>query len=218
MSMLKPVVYDNALQRQLTVGDTLSAAEVIPATIATNAITITGAQLMGGFINRSPGAAATDTIDSAANILLAISGGIGGQPVQNGITCRVRWLVTTAFATTVQSSANTGVTVSGGAIAASSWKDFLVTVTNGTPPQVLGGNTTNASAVITGMTSVQTALLSVGMIVTNAVNGLQGTTIISVQPGVGVTMSGNANATTTFPVAINFSPTVRVDGIGQGGI
>lgn len=218
MSAVKPIVYDSGMQRQVLRGDTLALTEVVPATVATNAITITGAQLAGGFINRSPSAAATDTIDSAANIIAALNGGIGGMPVQNGTSFRVRWLVTTAFATTVQATANTGVTVSLGAIAASSWKDFLVTVTNGTPQQTFAVNTTNANAVLTGLTLAQTSLLSVGMVVTNAVNGLQGATIISVQPGVGVTMSGNANATSTFPVAVTFSPTVTVQGIGQGGI
>ena len=218
MGVLKTVVYDGSMQRQVQQGDTVAGAEVIPATIATNAITITGGQLQGGFISRSPTAAATDTIDSAANILLAVSGGLGTTGVQNGTSFRVRWLVSTAFATTVQATANTGVTVTSGAIAASSWKDFLVTVVNGTPPTTQTGNTTNASAVITGMTAAATAQISAGMIVTNAVNGLQGTTVLSVQQGVGVTLSGNANATSSFPVAITFSPVVTVAGIGQGPI
>lgn len=218
MGVLKTVVYDGSMQRQVAQGDTVAGAEVIPATIATNAITITGGQLQGGFIARSPTAAATDTIDSAANILLAVSGGLGTTGVQNGTSFRVRWLVSTAFATTVQATANTGVTVTSGAIAASSWKDFLVTVVNGTPPTTQTGNTTNASAVITGMTAAATAQISTGMIVTNAVNGLQGTTVLSVQQGVGVTLSGNANATSSFPVAITFSPVVTVAGIGQGPI
>lgn len=215
MSVLKPVVYDNGLQRQLAQGDTFANAEVIPATVVTTNITVTGAQLGNGFILRNPAAPAADTIDSAANIIAALSGGIGGIGIQNGTTFRCIWIVTTANATTVAATANTGVTVTRGAIAASSSKEFLVTITNGTPAQTLGANTTSASAILTGMTLAQTSLLSVGMIVTNAVNGLQGTTIISVQPGVGVTMSGNANATSTFPVAVTFSPTVLVEGIGQ---
>lgn len=218
MSAVKSVIYDAGLQRPIAAGDTLLNGESIPATNANNAITVTGSMLTGGFIARSPTGAATDTIDSAANVIAAIQGGLGNQPVQAGSTFRVRWLVSTAFATTVAATANTGVTVTSGAIAASSWKDFLVTVTNGTPQQTIAGNTTNASAVVTGMSLAQTSALSVGMVVTNAVNGLQGTTIIGVQPGVGVTLSGNANATSTFPVAITFSPTITVAGIGQGGI
>ena len=215
MSVLKPVVYDNSLQRQIARGDVLAGAEIIPATIATNAITITGAQLSAGFISRSPTGAATDTIDSAANIIAAVNGGLN-VGIQSGTTFRVRWLVSTAFATTVAVTANTGVTLTQGAIAASSWKDFLVTVVNGSPAYTAVASTTNASAVINGMAQTDTDKLSVGMVVTNAVNGLQGTTILSVQPGVGVTLSGNANATSTTKVAISFSPVIKVDGIGQG--
>jgi hypothetical protein len=215
MSVLKPVVYDNSLQRQIARGDVLAGAEIIPATIATNAITITGAQLSAGFISRSPTGAATDTIDSAANILNAVNGGLN-IGIQSGTTFRVRWLVSTAFATAVAATANTGVTVTNGAIAASSWKDFLVTVVNGTPAYTDTAFTTNASAVLTGMSLDDTSKLSVGMVVTNAVSGLQGATILSVQPGVGVTMSGNANATSGVKVAVSFSPVIKVDGIGQG--
>jgi hypothetical protein len=172
----------------------------------------------GSFIARNPSAAAADTIDTAANIINALNGGIGNQSVQAGSSFRVRWLVSTAFATTVAAQANSGVTVTNGAIAASSWKDFLVTVVNPTPQQTIPANTTNGSAVVTGMNLQQTSLLSVGMVVTNAVNGLQGATITGVQAGVGVTLSANANATSTFPVALTFSPTITVQGIGQGAI
>jgi hypothetical protein len=214
MALTKPVIYDGAFQRQIAQGDTYSTAQAIPATIATTAITVTGAMLAAGFILRSPAAPATDTIDTAANIVAALGSGIGNIGIQAGTSFRCQWIVTTANATTIAATANTGVTVTRGAIAASSGKEMLVTITNGTPAQNITANTTNASAVITGMTLEETSLLSVGMVVTNAVNGLQGTTIISVQPGTGVTMSGNANATSTN-VAISFSPTVLVEGIGQ---
>lgn len=218
MSGVREVVYDAGMQRPINRGDTVLRGEIMPATIVTNAITITGLQLASGLILRNPTGAATDTIDSAANIIAALQGGLGGSQVPNGSTFRCRWLVTTANATTVAATANTGVTVTLGAIAASSWKEFLVTIVNGTPQQTIAGNTTNGSAVITGMSMEETSRLSVGMVVINAVNGLQGTTVLSVQPGVGVTLSGNANATSTFKTAITFSPTVTVQGIGQGGI
>ena len=218
MPLVRPVVYDACMQRALNRGDILVRSEVVPATISTTAITVTGAQLAAGFVLRNPAAPATDTIESAANIIAALSSGIDGGKVQSGMSFRCRWLVTTANATTVAATANTGVTVTLGSIAASSWKDFLITVVAGNPQQTLAVNTTNASAVITGMTADQTKLLAIGMVVTNAVNGLQGTTIVGIQPGVGVTMSGNANATSTFPTAITFSPTVTVQGIGQGAI
>ena len=217
MSLNRPVIQDGPTMRQIARGDTLAGADILPGTISTAAITITGAQLAQGYILRNPAGSATDTIDSAANIIASLLAGTGLNNVQPGTTFKCKWIVSTAQTTTVQATANTGVTVTNGAIAASGVKDFLVTVTNGTPAKTFTGNTTNASAVITGMTQEQTSQLSVGMVVTNAVNGLQGTTIISIQPGVGVTLSGNANATSSTPgVAIAFSPTVTVYGIGQG--
>lgn len=215
MSLVKPVVYDNTLQRQVAQGDTLAGGAYIPATVSTTAITVSGQQLMQRYILRNPAAAGTDTIDSAANLLASFTGGLAGAGIQNGTSFEVDWIVTTANAITVQATANTGVTVNRGTVNASSSKKFLVTVVNGTPAKVAVASTTNGSAVVTGLSLADTSAISVGMIVTNAVNGLQGTTVISVQPGVGFTLSGNANATSTS-VAINLSPVVQVDGISQG--
>ncbi len=211
--ILRPLVLDGTTSRPVQPGDVIGLGEAIPATIATTNITVTGTQLMNTFVNRSPGAAATDTIDTAANIIAAISGGLGTTGVQNGLTWRTNWLVTTAFAATLTAQANSGVTVTLGVVNASSVKEFLVTVTNGTPAQSFSVNTTNATAIITGLSYAQTSLLSPGMVVTNVAAGQQGNTIIGVQPGVGVTMSGNSNATTT--ITLNFSPTITIQGIGQ---
>lgn len=212
--MLRPMVWDGGGQvRQLAPGDVLAGGEVIPATVVTTNITVTGQQLLNGFILRNPAAPATDTLDTAANIVAAMQGAYGNIP--NGTTMRVRWIVTTANATTVAATANTGVTVTRGAIAASSCKEFLLTIVNGAPAQTFTGMTTNASAIVTGMTAAQTALLSPNMIVTNAVNGLQGAKVLSVQPGIGVTLDTNANSTSVLPgVSISFSPQVLLEGIG----
>jgi hypothetical protein len=219
MGILKALVLDGQMARQLNVGDILAGGETIPATVVTTAITVTGAQLAQGNILRNPAAGATDTLDSAANIIAALTNGIGNVGIPPGTTFRVRWICTTAFAITVQATANTGVTVNRGSIAASSAKEFLCTIVNGTPAQTFAGLTTNASAVVTGFTQAQLSLLSVGMIVTNAVAGLQGTTIIAINQAAGsITFSGNANATNTTPVSISFSPVVQLDGLQQGGI
>lgn len=214
--LLKPVVYDGQFQRKLNQGDTLAGAEVYPATIATTDITVTGKQMATGFIARSPTATATSTIESAANIIAGLSSGTGNVGVAPGTTFRCKWQVTTAYTDTITVTANTGITATLPTVNASSVKEFLVTIVNGTPARTYTGNTTNASAVVTGMSLEETSNLSPGMVVTNAVNGLQATTILSVQPGVGVTMSGNANATSTSEVAISFSPVVTLQGIGQG--
>lgn len=214
MSLSKSVIYDGQLQRQVQQGDVVCASQVVPATNATQNITVTAAMLLNQYLLRSNGAAMADTLDTAANLVAGLNASANGGQVQNGTTFVVRWIVTTAFAVTVQATANTGVTVNRGTVAASTAKDFLVTVVNSTPAQTYAGTTTNASAVV-GLTSAQAATLSVGMIVTNAVAGLQGTTIIAINISSGqVTMSGNANATNAAPgVAISFSPVVTLDGL-----
>jgi len=210
----KPVIYDGQIQRPLMQGDVLAGGSILPATNATAAITVTAAMLLQGYVLRSAGGAMTDTIDTAANLVAGFNAAAGNTQVQNGTSWIVRWIETTAFAATLTATANTGIIVNRGVAPASGMKDFLVTVVNGTPAQVYAGTTTNGSAVV-GLNSAQAATLSVGMIVTNAVANLQGTTIIAINISTGqVTMSGNANATNAAPgVAINFSPVVQIDGL-----
>jgi len=213
--LVKPMVLDGSFARQVMRGDVVAGAEVIPVTIATNAITVTAANIITGIIQRTTTGGGTDTIDSAANLVAGFQGAYG--PIENGTTFRCKWIQNAAFAITVQATANTGVTVTSGTVNASSVKEYLVTVVNGTPTQTFACVTANGSAILTGLSAAQTALLSPGMIVTNAVANLQGQTIISVQPGTGVTMSGNANATNAAPgVAVTFSPQVTLVGLGQG--
>ena len=216
MAVATSVIYDGAFQRRIQRGDTLAGAEVIPATIATNAITITGTQLASGLIQRTTTGAGTDTIDTAVNIINAINGGTG-RPLQAGTTWRVSWVQTAAFTVTLEATANTGVSLVRPTVNASSSKEFLVTVVNGTPGATVVADTTSGSPVITGMNTEETVLLSAGMVVTNAVAGLQGSTILSVNPGVGITLSGNASSTASN-VAINFSPIIKIEGIRQGPI
>ena len=214
--LVKPTVYDGAIQRQMLPGDLLAAGEQIRANDASNALTITAAIMAQGNLIRTPTAAATDTIDTAANIIAGLMAGLGVSGIPNGTTFRMKWinLAGTTFTITVAATANTGVTVNRGTVAVTSAKDFLVTVNNGTPAQTYQMNTTNASAVVTGLTQTQAATLTPGMVVTNAVNGLQGQTILAVNISAGsVTLSGNANATSSTPVAVSFSPVITVDGL-----
>lgn len=212
--LVKPIIYDGGLQRQVFPGDTVAGGESILATQSATTLTITAAMLLNAAILRNPAVGATDTIDTAANLVAGLMSGLGLTGISNGTTFRTRIIVTTAQTDTVQATANTGVTVNRGAIAASSMKEFLVTVVNGTPAQSFLCTTVSGSAVVGGLTAAQCALLSVGMVVTNAVANLQATTIIAVNGAAGtVTMSGNANATNTTPVTVSFSPVVVVDGL-----
>ena len=224
MSALKGVVYDGGLQRQALPGDVAAWAETIANLTTVGAGTLTAALLLSGIINRTgPVAGYIDTTDSAANIVAALvsnynfqatglTGVSSGVAAPVGMTVRLKFINTVAFANTV--AAGTGVTLVNATVNASSVKEYLLTVTNGTPQQVFAANQTNASAVITGLSQFQTSQLSVGMLVTGT-NIPGSTTIISIQPGVGVTLSANATATLALN-ALTFAPTVTLTGLGQG--
>ena len=227
MSVAKSIIYDNGLQRQVQQGDVLAGGEVINSSLTTvGAGTILAALMTAGIVNRSgPTGAYTDTTDSAQNIInqllssayvgtgVTVGGQSAGAGVQAGTTFRLRYINSVAFAMTL--AAGSGVTLGSNVnVNASSVKEYLVTITNGTPSQVYAGTTTNGSAVITGLLQSQTNQLSVGMAVTGT--GIAASSVIvSIQPGVGVTLNNNATATGSL-VSLTFSPTVRIDSLGQG--
>lgn len=217
MSLVKPTIYDGSFQRQAQQGDVVGAAESITLLGNSLALTVLGSMLAAGIISGNPTAAAAYTLDSAANILAALTSGPGNYPLQNGTTFRVRHLNTTAFVVTYAATANTGVTLANGVVNASSVKDFLITVVNGQPPVIASALTTNASAIVSGVAQATLAAMTVGMVITNAVAGLQGATVIAINLGAGTfTASANANATNATAVAVNLSPVITVTGIGQG--
>lgn len=227
MPIVRSAIYDpSGLQRQQFQGDVVATNEIMPATNAGTSVTLTGQLLAQGIYLSSAASAPILTLDSAANIVSALAPFFAYNPnasvaagttvygaIQSGTSFRYRIIISTANAVTVSSTANTGVTVNRGSVAASTSRDFLVTISNGTPPQTFAANTTSSSAIITGLTSEQLSKLSAGMIVTNSVANLQGQTILAVNQTAGtLTMSGNANATGTGS-AISFSPVVVVDGL-----
>lgn len=212
--------------RQILPGDIIVTNESVPVANTSTALTVTGALLLQSIFLANPGGAATYTLDTAANILAAIAPNFaynqnastpGGQLVyngiQNGMSWRQRIVNASANAITIASTANTGVTVNRGLVAASVSRDILITVNAGMQAQTYNVGSTNASAVLTGLTAAQCASLTIGMIVTNAALGLQGQTIIAVNQASGtVTMSGNANATATS-TSLTFSPRITIDGL-----
>ena len=217
MSFVKPVITDGGFApRQLQIGDVLASADAIPATDTTNTnLTITAAMLLKKYIVRNPAGVSNENLDTALNLLAGFNTAApSAGRLQDGISFIFRFINISVNALTVLAAANTGLILNRGAIAATSFKDFLVTVKSGTPAQTYSCVTTNASPVV-GMTVAQAATLTPGMIVTNAVNGLQGFTILSVNIQLGaVTLSGSASATSTAPgVAISFSPVIQFDGL-----
>lgn len=220
------VVRDQFEIRTVQPGDLVLQAETIPVVNVVGSTTLTAAQMCTGILYRSGSTAAfTDTTDTAANIInqlitnynyntSSVTGVGGGLGAMQGQTFRMRYINSVAYAATI--AAGTGVTLGYNAttVNASSVKDFLVTVTNGSAPQTFAATTTNTSAVITGLNQFQTGQLSPGMAVSGT--GIPASTnIISVQQGVGVTLNNNATASGTL-VALSFSPTIRLDGLGQG--
>ena len=213
MSFGIPVIYDNGAQRLMNIGDVFARGQKLPVTNATAAnLAITPQMMLQEYILRNPAGVSNENLDTAANMIQAWGNGIA---VQAGLTFVLRWIVTTVQTLTVLATANTGVNVTRPSIVGATFKEYLITVVNGSLAQTFAATTTNASAVVGGLTPAQCALLTPGMIVTNAVANLQGTTIIAVNIAAGtVTMSGNANATNGAPgVAIAFSPVVNVDGL-----
>jgi len=225
--LTRPQVFDpQGMSRNLFAGDLVATMEAVPAANAGTAVTLTGALLGLGMYLSSGATAVALTLDSAANIVASLAPQFGynqnaslpaGTPtytaIPNGTSFRFRVIASTANAVTLSATANTGVTVNRGVTAASSTRDYLITIANGTPAQTFAVNSTNATAVLSGLTQAQLVTLSPGMIVTNAVLGLQGTTIQSINIAAGtVTMSGNANATAIGSV-VTFSPVIVVDGI-----
>lgn len=200
-------------------GDIQSLGEQLQANATVGAAVLT-VQQMFGILNRTGSVANfNDTTPDANSILLALlgnnyQGGGNTTPlgVNAGTTWRLRYINTVAFIATIV--AGSGITLAGTtAVAASSVKEFLLTVLNGTLQQLFSCATTNASAVVTGLTAAQTSQLTPGMAVSGT--GIAGgTTILSVQPGVGVTLSANATATNN-PVALTFSPRIEMRSIGQ---
>jgi hypothetical protein len=77
-----------------------------------------------------------------------------------GATWRLAYINNVAFALTL-TAPDTSVVVTSPTVNASSVKEVLVTIVNGTPQQQIGNcSTTNGSAVVTGMSAAQTSSYS----------------------------------------------------------
>lgn len=222
MSAVKPMVRDAATVRQAFPGDLLLGTETLSTVSTAGAGTLTGANLLAGILVRTgPTAGFTDTLPDASAIISALIAnsqysGSGAQTpngVDVGTTFRLRYLNTVAYAGTL--AAGTGVTLSGSTgINASSVKDYLVRVNNGTPQAVLAGNTTSSSTLVSGLSAAQLQSLSPGMNVSGT--GIpSGAKVISANLNGNCVLSTAATATGSL-VALTFNPDVTIVGLGQG--
>lgn len=219
MPIVKPTVFDGGnLERQFARGDLLAGCANVPAIDTTNTnLTITGAMILNGIIRRNPAGVSNENIDTAANLIAAWSQGLGTTGIERGTSFECTWINASANALTMVAAANTGLTLTDGAILANGVKRVLFQVVCGTPARTVSPVTaTNGSPVLTGFTDTDIANLDPGMIVLNAVANLQGQTIIGVNLAAKtVTMSGNANATGL--IQPQFSPTIAIYGLGCTG-
>lgn len=234
MGAFRPTGMRNeVIDSQLMPGDVVIGGESLlnGALVTIGAGTLTGAIIATGIINRTgPTAGYTDTTDTSTAILAALAGNSPGPVVEPGSTFRLRFINTVAFLMTL--AAGTGVKLGAGSTlnaAASTWREYILTILNSSPPVTLNCSTTNASAAVTfnlppGMVAlpigpgVQAINITPGMTVSGT--GITaGTTVIGVTNGqggiTGVTLSANATATNN-PVSLTFSPTIQIDSIGSG--
>lgn len=222
MSLASPVVFDNGMARSMMPGDVLQSNENIQSITNAAGVTLTAAQILSPILIRSGAVTVSDTTPDANTWLAALTqntfvaaGATTPAGVQISTTYRIRYMNNNTGTLTIV--AGTNVSLAGTTtIATVSFRDYLVTVLNGTPQQVWAVTTTNASAVITGMTAAQTQTISPGQAVSGT--GIAGgSTVLSVQPGVGCTLSANATATGTL-VAVTFAPRIELRGIGTGAV
>ena len=106
-------------------GTSAGVNEVFTALTTVGAATITAAAIVGGAVNRTgPTAAAVDTTDTAANIILAVPGYYVGQ------SWELTYYNNSLGQCTVTAAA--GVTVTGGIVPGNQWVRFLVTIASAT--------------------------------------------------------------------------------------
>lgn len=222
MSLAAPVVYDNGIARMFCMGDVLQSNEVQQAIANAAGVTWTSGQAISAILFRSGAAGVSDTTPDANTWLTGMlqqgfiaAGATTPLGVPVGTSYRMRLMNSNSGTLTI--AAGTNVTLAGTTtIATVNFRDYLVTVLNGTPQQVFAATTVNASAVVTALSAAQTSLLSPGMAVSGTgISG--GTTVLSVQPGVGVTLSANATASNSL-VALTFAPRIEFRGIGTGAV
>ena len=229
MTLARPLVNRGGITAELLgPGDMLAGGEVL--TILPTAVgdTWTAALIARGLIRRTgPGAGFTDTVDTAQNIITALGGNQNSVSL-NGTSFRLTVQNTTAFALTFAAGVGTFPNVGTMDIAATTVREYLFTILNGTPTVILQGTTTNASTTVTfvlppGMTAYpmgpapNAINLTTGMAVSGT--GIAANTTIAgltQAPGglIGVTLNQNATATSTAAgVALTFGPRIQIDSL-----
>lgn len=223
--LLQPMSESDGMVRAFA-GDVMDLRESPGSLTTAGSGTILGSMFANSILNRSgPGAGFTDTTDSAANIIAAVSNSAGlpasgvtfediyqpaGTPTP-GATWRWLYINTVAFAMTA--AAGTGVTLGTNVnVAASLWREYLLTLVNTTAPASFSCTTTNTSTAVTVPDVRNLKKITAGMGVSGTgISG--GTTLAAVSP-TGFTLSAAAIATGT--VTLSFNPRLTLQGLRSG--
>lgn len=232
MSGVRPMVKNpGGFEDIVYPGNTLLLGEsvVIEPTVGT--VTLSAAEIVSGLVRRTGSTANyTDVFDTANNIVAALQGNSYAPEVVPGSSWRLRILNTVAFTNTPTFGAGIKVGTGVTAIAASQWREYLLTVVAVQQPLIVQATFTTASTSILfvlppGRTSfVEGPNGAYNFVVGATVSGTNitaGTTIAGVTQGVGGVIglqlsavpSGNSAATGD---TLTFGSTIQIDGIGSG--
>jgi hypothetical protein len=138
MSLAAPLIFDNGLSRAFCMGDVLQSNEVQQAISNAAGVTWTAAQAISALLFRSGAAGVSDTTPDSNSWLLGMiqnnfvaAGATTPAGVPTGTTYRMRLMNNNTGTLTIV--AGTNVTLAGTTtIATVNFRDYLVTVLNGT--------------------------------------------------------------------------------------
>ncbi len=216
----------------LSPGDCLLVPDTFSTLATVGAATIPGSAMVSGVLYRTGSTAGyTDTFDTAANVMAAISANFASGPdIDAGIGFKLRLMNTVAFTETITLGAGmvAGLgTVS--SVSASTWRDFLFSFSSTQVPVSNICSTTSGSNVVTWVLGVGqgSELQGPSPLAVNVQPGAtcigtgipNNTTVLGVTAGqggtVGVTLSANATATSAA-VMLSFGPAITVSSEGSG--
>lgn len=197
--------YGAGLDSKQAPGDFLLSGRTIAANTTAGNATLLASQLIQGILRRTgPAAGFSDTFPSADSLLAAEPDLTVGDSFEFIYINGVAQAMTAVAGEGVVLGSNTGV-------AASAVRKYLLTILGTGPRQVFQGNTTNASAVISGIPAAVLNFASPGQGVSGT-NIPAGAFIIGVNPVAG-TLTMSANATGTATVAVTSFARYSVEGL-----
>lgn len=223
-----PKVAAEGQVRDFLGGDILGGYESVAALTTAGSGSITAAIMVRGAVDRTgPGIGYTDTFDTAANLCAALAG--SGSLVTAGVTFQdlsiqsgvpmanstFRFLFMNGVAQAMTAAVGVGGTLGANVnVAASLWREYLVTITNSTPVQSASLSTTNASPTITGATTQLLQKISIGQLITGTGAGA-GALVSSINFATNV-ITASVNSTATGTAVLTFSPTYTIRGLRSG--